>query len=494
MFAVVNMSLTWTLLCSLFWAACSRIIYLVYFHPLAKYPGPFLAKLTPFWNVFVVASGNRHVIFAALHEKHGDFVRIAPNAVIIRHVSAQRDLHSFGSQVVKSDGYIAARLEPEMSSLVDEQDPVKHSQMRKHVSPAFSTRALEGMEQYIKSSIDRFTDNIKIYGKDGTIPLNMTAWCSMLTFDILSDLSYGETFGMVEKGEALPLLKIIEWAVKGIAVGMAIPPSLVKFAPYIMPKALLKGRDDLTNETLKKLKKRIGNPSGRKDLFTYMEKLANVEETDADRESRLNTIGHVFLVAGGDSISGFLTSTMYYILKTPRVYRKLYEEVSSAFSSKEDITASQASHLKYVSAVIEEGLRICLPIPGDLARKTLNPTMIAGRMFPAGIDLSASNWAMSRDERYFTAPNEFIPERWIDPLFERDQTLGKTAVLPFSQGPRMCIGVNLAYMEMRMTLAQWVLELDCQLVEPDVPYITQDYFAAAKPILMIKSKPRVRMP
>lgn len=46
------------------------------FHPLYKYPGPFLAKISKFWNVWVMASGKNHVCYKNLHAKYGPYVRI----------------------------------------------------------------------------------------------------------------------------------------------------------------------------------------------------------------------------------------------------------------------------------------------------------------------------------------------------------------------------------------------------------------------------------
>jgi hypothetical protein len=58
------------------------------FHPLAKYPGPVLAKLSRFWTTKLILDGDQHTTYHALHERYGEIVRTGPNHLIIRNVSA----------------------------------------------------------------------------------------------------------------------------------------------------------------------------------------------------------------------------------------------------------------------------------------------------------------------------------------------------------------------------------------------------------------------
>lgn len=60
--------------------------YRLTLHPLAKYPGPLLAKLTSFYGVYHAYLGDIHLDLQRLHEKHGDFVRYEPNAVSVASV------------------------------------------------------------------------------------------------------------------------------------------------------------------------------------------------------------------------------------------------------------------------------------------------------------------------------------------------------------------------------------------------------------------------
>jgi cytochrome P450 len=69
---------------------------------------------------------------------------------------------------------------------------------------------------------------------------------------------------------------------------------------------------------------------------------------------------------------------------------------------------------------------------------------------PAGTTVFTSPWVLHRDPRYFEAPEEFRPERWLDGLAKR---LPRGAYLPFGAGPRVCIGQSFAMMEATLLLA-----------------------------------------
>ena len=72
--------------------------------------------------------------------------------------------------------------------------------MRKYLSPAFSDRALREQEHLVACIIDRFIEQVGIRGA-GPDGLNMTSWFNLLTFDVITELAFGESFNGVESGE-----------------------------------------------------------------------------------------------------------------------------------------------------------------------------------------------------------------------------------------------------------------------------------------------------
>lgn len=87
---------------------------------------------------------------------------------------------------------------------------------------------------------------------------------------------------------------------------------------------------------------------------------------------------------------------------------------------------------------------------------------IDGHFIPGGKTVAVSPWASTHSTLNFHLPDMFFPERWLgeDPRFKDDHL---DASLPFGTGPRVCIGRNLAYMEMRLITASLLWSFDMEL-------------------------------
>jgi cytochrome P450 len=137
------------------------------------------------------------------------------------------------------------------------------------------------------------------------------------------------------------------------------------------------------------------------------------------------------------------------------------------------ITGDSTENLPYLFAVIEEGLRIFPPVPAGLQRVSPG-AFVDGHYVPTGTSVSSSGWSTTHNDRYFLHAREFCPERWLpkdhklyDQQFKNDV---KEASRPFLLGPRACLGINLAYMEMRVILARLVWKFDLELVNKEVDW------------------------
>ena len=86
-------------LCAVFVSyVVSLVTYRITLHPLAKFPGPLLAKVTELYPLY----RNRHPTFWRLHEKHGDFVRYGPNQISVNTATRLKTIYGFKANVQKS--------------------------------------------------------------------------------------------------------------------------------------------------------------------------------------------------------------------------------------------------------------------------------------------------------------------------------------------------------------------------------------------------------
>lgn len=195
-------------------------------------------------------------------------------------------------------------------------------------------------------------------------------------------------------------------------------------------------------------------------------------------------------MAGSETTATLLIGVTYYLLNRPETLRNLQEEIRNTFTSSKNITSDSTSALPYLAAVIEEGLRIYPPVPMGLPRDCPG-AIIDGEYVPKGAVVYVSGYVATHNEEYFTDANEFHPERWLPvshPLYNpRYQNDNKDASKPFSLGPRACLGINLAYMEMRVVLAKLAWEFDWELKSKELVWERDSK------LLTLWKKPEVRV-
>jgi len=195
----------------------------------------------------------------------------------------------------------------------------------------------------------------------------------------------------------------------------------------------------------------------------------------------------IFVIAGSDTTTAMLTAAFFHIAKHPKVLQKLRLELEQLMPDQ--ITGRRLAELPYLNAVIKETLRFSPPALLLSPRYAKEDVEIGGCIIPKNTSVIVPNWSIFHDARYFTHPDLFIPERWLDPTFLLEQTLGKFAHLPFSTGIHSCIGQMLAQLEMRLTLTHWVLAFDAVLVDPNSLLEFEEHLLVSNLHCLIKAYP-----
>lgn len=140
-----------------------------------------------------------------MHKKYGPVVRVSPNELSFASVESWKDIygHAVGGRqtCIKSEFYEVFGGGFNSTCIGSERDPKEHGRMRKALSSAFSTKALLEQEQVVNGHVDVFVQRIGTDGGPGSKGLNMTKWFEMIAFDILGQMSFGESFGSVAQGE-----------------------------------------------------------------------------------------------------------------------------------------------------------------------------------------------------------------------------------------------------------------------------------------------------
>ncbi|RDW91761.1 hypothetical protein BP5796_01155 [Coleophoma crateriformis] len=454
--------------------ALLKCIYNLYFHPLARYPGPRLAAVSNAWYGIHWLGGKYPQDVAALHQKYGDVVRVAPNELSFNRFETYKEIYGHPGRdrapFLKAGGPDKPN---ETVGIATTRNPQVHAQIRKNLSPAFSTKALRLQTDVVLKYVHLFVEQLSRHGtKPEGVP--MQQWYVWLTFDIIGDLAFGESFGAVAGAKTSPWVETIYSGTEATTYADVIRriPLLMIFTPYIlyMNRQLLKDSKQFFALSRQKLKTRLGQDNSRDDFFSHILS----QKTQHISEDYLVAEAQTLIVAGSETTSTFLSSVTYFLSTTPLALSRLQSEIRAQFTCADEINADSTAKLPYLSGVIEEGLRIFSPASFGLPR-VCPGAIVNGQYIPAGVTVHTLPWSTQHDPKYWHEPSQFCPERWLpadhefyDPVFEKDE---KGASKPFSVGPRSCVGINLAYMEMRIILATLVWHFDWEMLRQDLDWI-----------------------
>lgn len=172
------------------------------------------------------------------------------------------------------------------------------------------------------------------------------------------------------------------------------------------------------------------------------------------KSARLTGEAQTVVAAGTLTTAHFLKSTTYHLLSNPPMLQSLNEELKQVMPDTATLPPfSDLEKLPYLNAVINEGLRISHGIIARLTRIAPDEDLhVAGYTITAGTPVSMSSWLVHLNPTLFPSPNEFRPQRWLEPGADGL----KKYLCNFTRGSRVCLGKDLARTEMVYTLALMV--------------------------------------
>lgn len=160
----------------------------------------------------------------------------------------------------------------------------------------------------------------------------------------------------------------------------------------------------------------------------------------------------IFLLAGYETSSNTLAFTCYLLALHPECQQKVQEEVDEFFTRHESPDYSNVQELKYLDMVVSESLRL-YPPGFRFAREIEHDIEVNGQFLPKGVTLEIPAGFLHHDPEYWPEPEKFIPERFTP---EAKASRHPFVYLPFGAGPRNCVGMRLAQLEIRMALVRLI--------------------------------------
>ncbi|RZC32482.1 p450 domain containing protein, partial [Asbolus verrucosus] len=169
-----------------------------------------------------------------------------------------------------------------------------------------------------------------------------------------------------------------------------------------------------------------------------------------------------YVEAGHDTTTTSICFVLYAIAQNPEVQEKVYEELLAVLGPdyRKEIHFGDIQQLKYLDIVIKEAHRLYPPVP-LIERSLEEDCTIDGVTIPKDTNISIFLYGMNYSSEVYPQPEVFDPERFLP---ENQGIRHNFAYVPFSAGPRNCIGQKFALLELKTTIAKL---LRCFEISPD---------------------------
>lgn len=336
-------------------------------------------------------TGKLPFVYQKLHEEYGEVVRILPNELSFNSPAAWRDIYQArsGHELASKDAESLSRNEEGVHNILTVCNQADHARYRSRLNPAFSTRAMYDQEPLIMKYVDLLVLRLTQRCQEGS--QDILEWANFIYFDIIADLTFGESLHGLESETYHPWLQgFFGTTMKYISVQKAMRrfPHISKLLPYFMPTSLVSQQKKHSDFVREHVERRMSNSLDRRDFMSYIlpydpdKSLMSMPEVRA-------TYGALML-AGSENVATTLVFTIYHLLKDPSVSAKLVQEIRSTFPTEDSMTFVAVNGLRYLPAVVDEAMRVHPPAPSSQQR-VVPPEgdYFVGHWVPGGVSSTA---------------------------------------------------------------------------------------------------------
>ncbi|KAH7377850.1 cytochrome P450 [Pyrenochaeta sp. MPI-SDFR-AT-0127] len=457
-------------------SAVLRVLLLAFRAIKLGVPGPLLCKITSFrlkWNEICGTTqrliyhkvevkqivGNREKFIEALHHQYGDVVMIQPTEVSVRSSEGLREV--FSAHKLDKPGSEALLEQFGESNLVTTADVNLHARRRKLLSPAYTAPAIasEERQEMFRDLVGRLCGQIDKESEAQNGVCNIWPLLRFLAVDIMTHMVLGssDALNSLENPSHRHIVRLILRPVEETL--SSFPVLLLTWFPQIM-RPIMRWR------LFPQRYKGFGNEDA--GLHAYVkgvtdEYVASGNLTVSSRPTHLELLSSHYGKSGASDVipgsnyiasdsldhlfAGSLTSadTLSYMLwemclpenRSRQV--KLREELHAArLMPGTEINLSEVTNLPYLFNVIRETLRRYPPIPFSQLRQMV---------------VSAQSYSVHRQPDAYPDPERWVPERWEAPTGSPEAREMSRHFWPFGSGQRMCIGMHIAWAEIKLVVA-----------------------------------------
>ncbi|KAF4636899.1 hypothetical protein G7Y89_g1175 [Cudoniella acicularis] len=464
----------------------------LYFHPLAHIPGPNLAALTWWYEVYfdIIQPGQYVFKIQELHKQYGPIIRVTPDEIHINDVgfldaiyapsTTRRDKYEHQLKSLRVPGGVGASANHDV-----------HRKRRDALSPFFSKRNVVYLEPLIIKKVEQLCEVISKHAIEET-PINLSDLFFAFSNDVVTNFLFAHQANMLaDEEKAAEVRQNSSELLLGININkhFAWIPDFLEALPLsiskpMMPPGLLdmlalfdRVRTELIGIVNAKLSGRASEkplgPTGKESVYASVLDNPSLPPSEK-RLLRLEQEGALLVLAGTESPAHSLNIIFYHLLANPAILTKLRAELSTL--PQTPISWTKLEQLPYLSAVFEEGNRLSFGVTARTARiayealtYTPSPYVTSSSLFgrgksyiiPPGTPISTTTLSAHTNAVVFPDPFVFNPDRWLgDEGRER-----RKFQMAFGKGGRKCLGIELARAELFLVTVALVGRFEMSLWE-----------------------------
>lgn len=424
-------------------------------------PGPFLNSITPLVLTYHCLKNDVTTYTYELSLKYGPLVRIQPNVVVHYDPDTFRRVCSVKANYSKGLWFEFSRWDLNRPSCIAMRDNESRKIRKTKLLPAWQGQGLSMAESRVDSQVRAFVDLVgrKYLSTPGSAkPMEFGHRAQFFTLDVVTSVTFGEAWGFLRRdGDVEKYLETTEAMIPMFGIFGSLPWLVLAVHAWPLSLAMPGEGDKIGFGRLMKfasdaVQKRLqpGDPNTEHDLIrAYLRN--GLDPEDVVQECI------TLVVAGSETTSVALRMAMLCLLTTPSAYRKLQAEIDGFFADKKSandsdsvISYADAKTLPYVQAVIREAMRLWPPSAGLFSKQVPDDgDTVHGFFLPPGTEVGQCVMGCGRDPRLWGADaHVFRPERWFEVGPERFEEMQAAVDLIFSSGKYVCLGKQVAYMEL----------------------------------------------
>uniref|UniRef100_A0A8C9JLK7 Cytochrome P450 3A n=1 Tax=Panthera tigris altaica TaxID=74533 RepID=A0A8C9JLK7_PANTA len=334
--------------------------------------------------------------------------------------------------------------------------------IRTVLSPAFSSGKLKEMFPIIGQYGDVLVRNLRKEAEKGN-PVTLKDILGAYSMDVITSTSFGVNIDylnnpqdlFVENAKKLLKFEFLDPFLLSLILFPFLTPIFELLNIWLCPKRVT----DFFTKSVKKMKEsRLKNKQKHQvDLLQLMinsqnskkkkKKKTPIKVTLSDLELVAQSV--IFIFAGYETTSTFLSFLVYELATHPDVQQKL-QEIDVTFPNKERPSYDALVQMEYLDMVLNEALRL-YPVTGSLERVCKKDVEINGVFIPQGTAVTVPTFILHQDLGLWPEPEEFHPERFSR---RNKDSINPYVYLPFGTGPRNCIGMRFAIMNMKLAVVR----------------------------------------